>query len=247
MPLFLGRKIAAELYASQVRPHAHEVTVYHTCGGDGAAWTNWNWSKVTSVAQFCSSQDGFFWGLMCQAHSSGVRVLNWNFGTDAIDACFDANTTTGLDVQNSTAVAIYTNNTVNLTQSMGFDGLLCNSGAGANSGGLWGPTGRLASPCRPLSTHIFVLGKETLLGFLYPRQRYQPASLAIFTHFPLHLHAIPWKFPPWLTGREFSPQVRRGGCGHRRRRTPSASRGSRTRRRPAHLHRHGAQHTAHNM
>ena len=29
------------LNASQIRPRSHEVTIYHTCGGDGAAWTNW--------------------------------------------------------------------------------------------------------------------------------------------------------------------------------------------------------------
>ena len=53
-------------------------------------------------------------------------MLNWDFGTSAIDACFNASKslTAGVDVTNRTAVAAYVTQTINDTIVNGFDGLL---------------------------------------------------------------------------------------------------------------------------
>ncbi len=52
--------------------------------------------------------------------------MNWDFGTSAIDSCFNASKslTAGVDVTNRTAVAAYVTQTINDTIVNGFDGLL---------------------------------------------------------------------------------------------------------------------------
>ena len=91
---------------------------YHSCGYGGAEgdeWKRFDWSKLTTVAQFCPAAP---WGMICAAHEHGVRVVNWMVGTDRIETC------AGLDVLNATAVDEYVTTTVNDTMNLGMDGIL---------------------------------------------------------------------------------------------------------------------------
>ena len=67
-----------------------QVTAYHTCGYDGSngsEWWSYDWSKLTTVAEFCGRQDATFYGLVCAAHSHGVQVINWMDTTADINQC----------------------------------------------------------------------------------------------------------------------------------------------------------------
>ena len=116
------------LSADQLKPRRHEATAYHACGGDAGAWQHWDWSRITSVAQFCSTHaggyPGNFFALMCAAHEHGVRVLSWQDGPSAIDACYNATTGVGVDVTNESAVRAFATAAVNQTQAWGYDGMI---------------------------------------------------------------------------------------------------------------------------
>ena len=148
------------LPAGSRKPRKFEVTGYHTCGYDGAngsEWRQYDWSKLTVVAEFCGRQDASFWGLLCAAHTHGVQVINWMDETSNINQCPGAVTPTtttptthptapphlpgtttaqGFTVNgtNQTKIQEWINGTVNVTMALGYDGLLFDIEGGGGCG-----------------------------------------------------------------------------------------------------------------
>ena len=78
------------LPAGSRKPRKFEVTGYHTCGYDGAngsEWRQYDWSKLTVVAEFCGRQDASFWGLLCAAHTHGAQTPGGREKEDAEETC----------------------------------------------------------------------------------------------------------------------------------------------------------------
>jgi hypothetical protein len=109
------------LTLAEIRPRAFEVTAYHACGYGGAQgdeWKRFDWSKLTTVAQFCNRDEP---GLICAAHEHGVRVVNW---LDTVDRIAAGKATCAVNVTNSSSVGKYIADVLNETQSKGYDGIL---------------------------------------------------------------------------------------------------------------------------
>eukprot|EP01050_Picozoa_sp_SAG11_P007509 SAG11_NODE_628_length_8077_cov_4.820632_8_plen_94_part_00 len=84
------------------------------------------------MAQFCGRKDADFFGLICTAHEHGVQVINWMDDTSDINQCPGAGFT--VNGTNHTKVQQWIKDTVNVTQALGYDGLLFDIEGGGGCG-----------------------------------------------------------------------------------------------------------------